>query len=129
MDQSMALFYDIQLLERFSKGNAASMLGMLTDFFNKKTIAKNRNDPFIPRNISGTSFLLKPEPFLNDKTTDISFRIQYLRLSSLRNYADYKLLGQTWLDTTIYPDLNSTAIKHNPLLTIHNTKIHFKYEG
>lgn len=129
MGREMALFYNIHLLEQFSKGNPATIMELLTDWHNKKTIAKNSKDKFVPRNYSGSNFLLNPSDFLNDKRTDIYFRLQYLRLSSLRNYADYKLFGQTWLDTTLYPDLNRQAIQQNPLLTINNTKIHFKYEG
>ena len=129
MGREMALFYNIHLLEQFSKGNPATVIELLTDWYNKKTIAKNSKDPFVPRNYSGSNFLLNPKDFLNDKRTDIYFRLQYLRLSSLRNYADYKLFEQTWLDTTLYPDLNRQAIQQNPLLTINNTKIHFKYEG
>ena len=124
----MALFYNIRLLEQFSQGNPSSMLELLKNWYDKKLIAKNSKDPYKPRNLQGTNFLLYPEKFLNDKTTDIYFKIQYLRLASLRNYADYKLTGQTYLDITLYPDINKQAIANNPLIQIINTKIYFKYE-
>ena len=37
-------------------------------------------------------------------------------------------LGYKHLDLTYYPDLNKTAIKYNPIITIENNKIYFKYE-
>lgn len=124
----MSLFFNIHLLEQFSEGNPVVMLDMLKDWFDKKLLAKNSKDPFVPRNLRGSNFLLNPEKFLNDKVTDLYYKVQYLKLASLRNYYDYIEFGYKFLDITLYPDLNINAIRSNPLLKITNTKIYFKYE-
>lgn len=79
-------------------------------------------------NLHGNSFILKPCKLLNDKTTDILYIIQYIKLAGRRNYALYKTHSLKYLDLSYYPEINVNNINHNPLLYIANNKIYFKYE-
>ena len=78
--------------------------------------------------IVGSNFLLNPEDFFLDRSVDILYKAQYIELAGRRSYQHYKDLGYKHLDLTYYPDLNKTAIKYNPIITIENNKIYFKYE-
>ena len=76
----------------------------------------------------GHSYLLNPKEFFEDKTTDIIFRVQYLKLAGMRDYSLYKQYKYIGLQTSFFPDLAYDNIKHNPLLIIKPTEILFKYE-
>ncbi len=76
----------------------------------------------------GHSYLLNPKEFFEDKSTDIIFRVQYLKLAGMRDYGLYKQYKYTGLQTSFFPDLAYDNIKHNPLLIIKPTEILFKYE-
>ena len=76
----------------------------------------------------GHSYLLNPKEFFEDKTTDIIFRVQYLKLAGMRDYGLYKQYKYIGLQTSFFPDLAYDNIKHNPLLIIKPTEILFKYE-
>jgi hypothetical protein len=51
-----------------------------------------------------------------------------VKLASRRDYALYKKYGVTFLDMSFYPELAIDALKANPLITINQNKIYFKYE-
>jgi len=76
----------------------------------------------------GQSFLLNPDELLNDRRTDPSYIVQYIKLAARRDYAMYKLYNITYLDLTYYPDIDRSKISHNPLLNIAGDKLFFKYE-
>lgn len=76
----------------------------------------------------GHSYLLNPKEFFEDKSTDIIFRVQYLKLAGMRDYGLYKQYKYIGLQTSFFPDLAYDNIKHNPLLIIKPTEILFKYE-
>lgn len=79
------------------------------------------------KKISGTSFLLNERDLLASNV-DESYIASYVYLASFRNYADYVLLGIKDLDLSYIPDINLDRYKTNPLLTINNKTIKFKYE-
>lgn len=87
-------------------------------------------DAKLLKNISGSSFLIRPMPLIRDNITDIYYKIQYLELASMRDYTSYKLYNFSGLDTSLWPELEATAysIKHNPLLTLEKQIINFKHE-
>ncbi len=126
----MILFFNLELLEKETKGDLHYMVVALQRWFKKDLVPKNAKQKYKPlsKSLHGSSFLLKPEPFFDDTTTDIIWRVQYLKLAAKRDYTLYKLYGLTYLDTTYIPDLNLTAIEANPLLKIIEHKIYFKYE-
>jgi len=78
--------------------------------------------------LAGNNFLINPAELFFDRNTDILFKAQYIRLAGRRSYQQYKDLGYKHLDLSYFPDLNLQIIKYNPLLTIKNNKIYFKYE-
>lgn len=126
----MILFYNIDLLEKETKGDPYYMVVALQRWFNKDLVPKNAKEKYKPlsKSLHGSSFLSKPEPFFDDTTTDIIWRIQYLKVAAKRDYTLYKLYRLTNLDRTFVPDLNINAIQANPLLIITNKNIYFKYE-
>jgi hypothetical protein len=126
----MILFYNIDLLEKETKGDPHYMVVALQRWFNKDLVPKNAKEKYKPlsKSLYGSSFLSKPEPFFEDTTTDIIWRIQYLKVAAKRDYTLYKLYRLTHLDRTFVPDLNINAIQANPLLIITDKNIYFKYE-
>lgn len=126
----MVLFFNLETLEKETKGDLNYMVVALQRWFNKDLVPKNAKQKYKPlsKSLHGSSFLVKPERFFRDTTTDIIWRVQYLKLAAKRDYTYYKLYGITYLDTTFFPDLNLKAIEPNPLLKITDNKIYFKYE-
>lgn len=120
----MTLFFDILTLEKASKNDPKSMLALLKQWMYKD----NPYSKPIKVSLSGKSFLLNPKPLLYDAVTDPIYKSQYIKLAGRRDYANYKLFKNTYLDLSLYPDINIGAIKHNPLLKIANNKIYFKFE-
>lgn len=126
----MSLFFDIETLETETNCDPVYLVKALEYWFKKKHIPKNSRESLKPirKSLAGTSFLLNPQDFFQDKATDIIWRAQYIRLAARRDYTLYKIYGFKFLDLSFMPDLHLTAIKHNTLLTITNNKIYFKYE-
>lgn len=106
------------------------MLQALKFYWQKRPLPKHKYSVYKPikKSLAGSSFLLNPEDFFADKTTDIRYLAQYLRLSARRDYSLYKLYRIKYLDLTYFSDLNLPALESNPLLEITNNQIKFKYE-
>lgn len=123
----MALFFDLNNIKAEAKGNHNKFFELLK-MLHQKGIPKRR--PGMPKlKLTGNSYLINPRPLLeSDKGVDILYKMQYVELAARRDYSLYKLYGIKTLPLSYYPDLNLQAIKHNPLLTIINNEIHFKYE-
>ena len=121
----MCLFFDQKKLEEESCNDPNKMITML--FYHWKK-------PIIPvkgaskQSLKGYSYLLNPQDFFGDTTTDILYRVQYLKLAAMRDYLLYKEHRYKALQLSFYPDINIQAIKHNPLLTITKDSINFVYE-
>lgn len=79
--------------------------------------------------LKGNSFLLNPEPILNDKSVDILYIYQYIQLAARRDYALYSLYGLTSLPLSHYPEIRLDSLRTNPLLNVTKSQINFKYEG
>lgn len=126
----MTLFFNLELLEKETKGDLRYMVVALHRWFNKELVPKSARQKYKPlsKSLHGSSFLINPKAFFNDTTTDIIWKIQYLKLAAKRDYTLYKLYGLKWLDMSFMPDLNLTAIQSNPLIKIIDNKIYFKYE-
>lgn len=121
----MALFFDLQKLQEDSKGNAYTLMSLLEYQWNKKQ-PRGIKVPF-GKSYTGNNFLLNPSP-LFISTVDVSYKIQYVKLCALRDWFLYKTHGVTTLDLSYFPDVNVNLLKHNPLLTITNNTIRFKFE-
>lgn len=124
----MALFFNLELLEAESQCDPKLMLSMLERHFGKKLIPKNHRDRIITRNLAGHSFLLNADQLFSDNT-DIAYKAQYIRLAGRRDYTLYRLYHVTYLDLSYFKDIDTNLLKTNPLLTITQNKIYFKYES
>jgi len=126
----MIFFFDLQKLEHVTKCDPMYLVTALHKAWLGKTIPKNIKENFkpIPKVITGNSFLINAKQLFEDTTTDVVFKAQYIRLAGRRDYLSYKTLNQKYLDLTLYPDLNTATIKHNPLLIIEKTHLKFIYE-
>lgn len=126
----MTLLFDIETLERETKCNPEYMVTALRHYYNKRTIPVNAREKYKPltKNLRGKSYLLNPQDFFSDVTTDIVYRAQYLRLAGRRDYSHFKYYGIKYLDLSFLPDVSTEIIKTNPLITINNQILKFKYE-
>lgn len=125
----MALFFNLQTLETKTRNDPKKLVETLRLHYVGKTAPKNARDLVKPlSNLVGASFLLNAKAIFEDKTTDIVYKAQYIRLAGRRDYLLYKLYGYTHLDLSYFLDINVNTIRHNPLLTITENKIYFKYE-
>ena len=126
----MTLFFNILILEQETLCDPDYMMQALKFHWQKRTLAKNKYSAFKPiqKSLAGSSFLLNPTDFFKDKTTDIRYLAQYLRLCGRRDYSLYKSHCIKYLDLTYFSDLNLSALESNPLLEITNKQIKFKYE-
>lgn len=127
----MALFFDINKLERRSNGDYVTMVQLLEVYYLG----------YIPRSVPskisrisiaglrGPSFLLNPIELFNS-VADMAHKAQYIRLAALRSFFIYKIHRFTGLDLSLYPDVSLKLISNNPLLylTDNNSKLNFKYE-
>lgn len=124
------LFFNLQILEEDTLCDPTYMVTALYKFYKGQRFARNISETYKPlkRLVAGSSFLLQPAEFFKDKSTDIIYKAQYIRLAGRRDFLLYKTHGITSLDLTLYPDIDIDNIKSNPLLTITNRQITFKHE-
>ena len=125
----MILFFNLSVLEAETLGNPKQMVEKLRLFYTKKQIPKNSYSKTKPiRNLIGSSYLINPDGFFADNITDIIYKSQYIQLAGRRDYSLYKLFNVKYLDLSYFKDIDLDNIKTNPLITITQNKIYFKYE-
>jgi hypothetical protein len=125
----MILFFNLSLLEADTLGNPRQMVEKLHLFYTKKHLPKNSYSKVKPiRNLTGSSYILNPAEFFADNITGIIYKSQYIQLAGRRDYSLYKLFNQKYLDLSYFKDIDINNIKTNPLITITQNKIYFKYE-
>lgn len=124
----MALFFNLNLLEKEAEYSDEKFL-ILLRYHLKGTTVVHKNTKYKPlKNLKGNSFLLNPIPVLYNKDHDVSNRVQYIKLAGRRDLLLYKSYGLKYLDRSFFPDLDIEKISKNPLLTITNKQINFKFE-
>ena len=126
----MIFFFNVEKLEQATKYDPVYIVTALHKAWLGRTIPKNARETYkpIPGIVPGHSFLVNAKTLFEDTTTDVAFKAQYIRLAGRRDYLSYKTLNQKYLDLTLYPDLNTATIKHNPLLIVEKTHLKFIYE-
>lgn len=126
----MTLFFDLYILEKETKNDSNYLVQALYYFYKGIFIPKNLYVKYKPirKMCKGTSFLLRPDLLFSDKTTDNIYKAQYIKLAGRRDFISYKINNDRSLHLSLYPDINLSAIKTNPLITICNNKIYFKFE-
>lgn len=124
MAEKSTLFFNLQNLEKLSEGNPIKAVELLKALHLDRLLKIG-----FKQKLRGNSFLLRPDPILSDRTTDILYIYQYISLAARRDYALYKLYGVKYLVLSYFPDLISLDnIRTNPLLEVTNKEIYFKYE-
>jgi hypothetical protein len=125
----MALFFNLQLLESESGNDEQKFLKLLKYYYDNTTVvSKYEKYKPLEKSLKGNSFLINPRPVLYSTDRNPTDLVNYIKLAGRRDlllYKNYKILH---LDRSLYPDINIEAIKYNPLLTITNNHIKFKYE-
>lgn len=126
----MTLFFNIEVLEKETNGDLNYLIIALEYWYKKQKLPRNARQKYKPltKSLFGKSFLLNPSEFFKDQNTDIIFRAQYLKLAARRDYTLYKLYGLRTLDLSFFPNINLQLIEANPLISINNKNLHFKYE-
>ena len=124
----MALFFNIETLERLSCNDPMKFLALLEMHWKKITIP-SRKYKYTPASVPlhGSSFILNPHA-LFISNVDPLFKVQFIKLAAKRDYALYKLHGYKDLQLSYFPDLLIDVIKQNPLLEVTKTEIKFKQE-
>ena len=126
----MALFFNVNLLEKLAAYDDTKLLYLLHYHYTGR-VARSNKSKYKPSNVSlnGYSFLINPKPVLDiDTSIDHRYIAQYIKLAGRRDYLLYKLHGVTSLYKSYFPDLQENNLKTNPLLTITQTEIKFKFE-
>ncbi len=124
------LIFDLSNLERYTKDDPEYLVVALYKYFKGVKVPYSSKDKFPPVKglENGSSFVVNPEAFFNNKVTDIVYKAQYIKLAGRRDYTLFKALGIKSLDLSMYPDIDLSKIKSNPLLKIANNCIKFKFE-
>src|SRR3990167_4742097 len=124
------LFFNLKILEQQTASDD-ELVASLKAAHSGKTMPRNRKDRFKPiKDLRrGNSFLINPGQLFNSNIRDNTYLAQYIRLAGRRDVTLYIQYGVRYLSRDMFPDLNIQAIKTNPLLTITQDKIYFKYEG
>lgn len=125
----MTLFFDLELLEKEASSNVQKFISLLEAFHTKKLPSRRRGTLYVKKlYITGSSYLLNPEPLFKLNNIDSIYIVQYIKLAARRDYTMYKHFGIKSLLLSYYPDINIRAIKTNPLLKITTKEIFFLYE-
>ncbi len=122
------LFFNLKLLEEQCSNNPKKLITMLFHWYIKDIPTKDNKLDFSKVPLIGNSYIINPEPIFKDKSSDIIYLSQYVKLVGMRDYTIYKQYGDKSLHLSYYPDIHLDNIKHNPLLKITKHKILFKYE-
>lgn len=115
------IFFNLDNLEKECKGDYNKVLKLIYKLAIKKTIISRYT-------LTGTSYLLNPIPLTQQNNIDILYKIQYLKLASMRDYGLYKLYKYSGLDISFFPDLKVELLNTNPLLKLTTTQLQFLYE-
>ena len=124
----MAFKFNLKYLEDISSSASNFVLTLKYYYFNYPVKPYNVSRKFDRRRMVGYSWLSNAKDLLLDNHTDPVYIVQYVKLAGLRDLALYQLYGDKSLDLSFYPDINIQNISHNPLLSIKNNRLYFKYE-
>ena len=122
------MFFNLEVLEQQSGNDPNKFMAMLEYHYTKRLPSKYAKYKPSKRSLHGTSFILNFDKLLEDRTTDILYKLQYIKLLARRDYSLYKLYKVRSLQLSFFPDVKLDQIKQNPLLLITPNEIKFKYE-
>ena len=116
----MTLFFNLEKVTKLAGKDPQVFLTLLNNQYLKNT----KYNPALV----GKSYILNIQPLFHLQHMDIFHVVHYIKLAARRDYFLYKSTNFIALDTTYYPDLDMDAVLSNPLLTLKNKLINFKYE-
>lgn len=116
----MTLFFNLEKVTKLARKDPRVFLTLLQNQYLKNT----KYDPALV----GKSYILNIQPLFYSKELDILHVVHYIQLAARRDYFLYKSTNFIALDTSYFPDLNMESVLSNPLLTLNNKLINFKYE-
>lgn len=125
----MALFFNLEILEKEAQTDQLKFLALL-EYHYKGSIPAKANSKYKPskQSLRGYSYILNPGPLFNQQGLDPAYIVQYIKLAGRRPWILYKFYNTKTLDLSFFPDLNLEKLKTNPLLTVTNKLIYFKFE-
>lgn len=125
----MSLFFNLEILEKEAGSDQLKFLALL-EYHYRGVIPTSQRSKYASskQSLRGSSFILNPEPLFNQDNLNSVYVVQYIKLAGRRPWSMYKFYNTKTLDISLYPDLNLDKIKTNPLLTITNKLIYFKFE-
>ena len=124
----MALFFNLENLEKEAATDQLKFLALLEYHYRGSIPTKSSKYKLSKLPLQGFSFILNPEPVFNQDNVDPIYVVQYIKLAGRRPYALYRFHKVKSLDISFFPDLILEKIKSNPLLTVTNKLINFKFE-
>lgn len=124
----MAIFFNLQTLENEAGSDSNKFVALLEYHYSKRVPYKYSKYKPSKVPLNGSSYLLNPVDLFSDKSTDVLYKVQYIKLAARRDYSLYKLYKYKALQLSYYPDIVYDTIKTNPLLNITQSEILFKYE-
>lgn len=124
----MAIFFNLQTLENQAGSDSNKFVALFEYHYSKRVPYKYSKYKPSKIPLNGQSYLLNPTELFSDKSTDVLYKVQYIKLAARRDYSLYKLYKYKALQLSYYPDIVYDAIKTNPLLNITQSEILFKYE-
>lgn len=126
--ENLTIFFNLETLERESCDIPQKFVQLLWYHYQNKLLY--HSDPRIRKlkTLTGYSFIINPEKLFNDRSTDILYKVQYIKLAARRDYYLYVSYDYRGLDLSFHPDINIETIITNPLLKIKHREILFKYE-
>lgn len=124
------VIFDYVQLQKAAEVTKLPMLSVLS-YCKSNRIPKRSNSKLMQVNkqkvLAGYSFIINPTGLMNSKVPT-EYVEQYITLAAKRSYSLYKMYGYKNLPLSMYPDLNQSAIKFNPLLKCTDTELVFLLE-
>jgi hypothetical protein len=121
----MTFFFNFDKAKELGKNDPLKVISLLKDLYEGRILKYGVKTKLSNK---AYSYLLNPRGIFQENAVDVLYKYQYLILASRRDYTLYSLYGIKNLPLAYYPEINPDSIKHNPLLYVTNTEIHFKYE-
>jgi hypothetical protein len=115
----------------FREGKTTDGIIAIINYITYRPYPKHLGDPiirFAHKDWGGSNFLINPEGLLeNRRYTKDRDIVQYIELSSLRNYGEYLIAGKKTLDLLAVSG-KEDLFKNNNILYVSKGQIYFTYE-
>jgi hypothetical protein len=122
-------FYSFEKLTKLANYKPYDTLSLLEAYCTRtKPRLYISKKALVPPKIHGDSWLIHPYRLISSQSAEDAYKYQYLALASKRDYTLYLTYKVAHLPISFFPDIQLEKIRFNPLLTISNNNIHFKYE-